>query len=1105
MNIFEKLSLILCFYFSITENFTKSADVVMYPVSPAYADLNQPFTLMCKTNVTDLWKSTSIYDETNSNGVPNVLYFDKSVEGTCRISISNSNVYNTSCDLATGEFNVTLLSVERKYHMMYIRCSVKFSDGASKLIENATTVISIKEAPSSKTILITANPTGPINSGETLHVTCSISGGNPLAILTWNCSGTAINKSSEKSAFLDIAFTVGQQDDGIICTCFASHLIASYNATAEKVIKLNVYYYPDDSPTITQVPEGNIDTGDPVLLNCTLNGGNPVVTLSWNCSGNTHVTISGKTVVSTIEFNVNRSYHHTVCTCLASQDTIDSYSDSASHMLNVIYPPESHPTIQQAIPGPVDSGSSVSLIYSLSGGNPLAFLTWDCNGITQNSSSSTKTEYIVTFTVNKNFDGRVCTCSATHLIDSYRPNAQHQLAVFYAPGEPKIILGEGFPWFEGNTGTVDCFADVGNPGSVYQWMIGGQTQMQNKSLLQIEPLSKAHNGQEIKCSVNNNYTLRNNITLQPALLKLNVEYFPDIEFDRFPVYVVEGENTTITCNTRGNPLPYTQWYINGLEMGQPQKNQSVLYLTDIDRLDQERNYTCKATSNSSKYEILTSDKDLSVVVFYNTSVTKVTVLNGPTFPENLTAILRCQVTGNPLPNVTWFLISNETKQILQRQDQVVESSYIINTTNCLHTGIYECTTENVVNGTKVMNSKPTELKVTCSPRLDNRYKETPATVTTEIGNDLNLTVYIVAYPPPVIRWVFSKTISSTYVTRTVSTYTSDLYISNIRSFDFGVYTMHANNDNGDLFIQVSVSEKATPTAPVHINIFCKTNSLHVSWVSEFNGGREQTFFVEYWISLQKRNITRSRPVMDLGESTTLNFVFNGLLPETNYSVRILASNAKGISVSETSKCITDFDIKTNSIKQEGNNGSVHAGIAMLSVGGILIIVISLVFLIRKKHWIIGFKRQAKQSVNNSNDNTFNQHNNGSFELNLQNEVEETITGRHLQIDASETDKVNNVFGNRAYMDMSLHLGNGAPELENENRPEISRVRDNDARGQKYEEMTLQQTENVVGDQTDSTRQIYDVPRRAYENTDLKENDLSNSKQKSEYVNVKPAE
>ncbi|CAC5419512.1 unnamed protein product [Mytilus coruscus] len=1098
MNIFEKFLVIVCFYYSITEDVAESADVIMYPASPAYADLDQPFTLMCKTNVTDLWKSTSIYDETNSNGVPNVLYFEKAVNGKCHISISNSNLYNTSCDLATGEFNVTLLSVERKYHMMYIRCSVKFSDGASTLIENATTVISIKEAPSSNTILITTNPIGPIISGETLHVTCSISGGNPLPILTWNCSGTVINTSSEKSAFLDIAFTVRQQDDGTICTCFASHLIASYNATAEKVVKLNVYYHPDDSPTITQVPEGNIDTGDLVLLNCTLNGGNPVATLSWNCSGNTHVTISGNTVVNTIEFNVNRSYHHTVCTCLASHDTIDSYSDSASHMLNVIYPPESHPTIQQAIPGPVDSGSSVSLIYSVSGGNPLASLTWDCKGITQNSSSSTKTEYIVTFTVNKNFNRRVCTCSAIHPIDSYRPNARHKLVVFYAPGEPKLLLGESLPWFAGHKITVYCLADAGNPDSVYQWMIGGQKQMQKKALLQIISLSKSHNDQEIKCSVSNNYTLRTNITLQPALLKLNVEYSPEIEFDRFPVYVVEGENTTIACNTRGNPLPYTQWFFNGKEMTQPQQNNSVVYLNKIDRLDQERNYTCKATSNSSKYGILTSDKDLSIVVFYNTSVTVVEVLNGSTFSENLTAILRCQVTGNPLPNVTWYFISNETKQILQREDRIVESFYSINATNCLHTGIYQCTTENVVNGTKVTNSKQTELKVTCSPRLDNRYSKIPAKVTTEIGNDLNLTVFLVAYPPPVIRWVLGKTLNSTYVTRTGSAYTSTLYIWNIKSWEFGIYTMHANNDNGDVFIQVSVSEKAIPTAPVHINILCKTKSFHVSWVSEFNGGLEQTFFVEYWISLQSNNITRLGPIMDIGESTTLNYVVNGLLPGTNYSVRILASNAKGITVSETDGCITDLEIQTNPIKQEGNNGLLNAGIVMLSVGAILILVFSLALL-------IGVKRNAKLSVKSSNDDTSNQHNNYSFESNVQNEVEETITGRHFQIDASETDKVKNVFENRAYMDMSLRLGNGATELDYVNRPVISRVRDNDARGQKYEEMTLQQTENVVGDQTDSTRQIYDFPRRAYENTDLKENDISNSKQKSKYVNIKPTE
>ncbi|XP_071177815.1 synaptogenesis protein syg-2-like [Mytilus edulis] len=400
------------------ENFTESADVVMYPSSPAYADLGQPFTLMCKTNVTDQWKSTSIYDETNSNGVPNILYFEKTVDDWLQAE-KERKVRQKERPRARKR--------EREGgHFTYKSVSYK----SSFYIYNSSYTCRKNEAPSSNTILITANPAGPINSGETLHVTCSISGGNPLAVLTWNCSGTAINKSSEKSAFLDIAFTVGQQDDGTICTCFASHLIATYNATAEKVVSLKVYYHPEDSPTVTQVPEGNIDTGDPVLLNCTLNGGNPVVTLSWNCSGNNHVTISGNTVVNTIEFNVNSSYHHTVCTCLASHDTIDSYSDSTSHLLNVIYPPASNPTIHQATPGPVDSGSSVSLIYTLSGGNPLASLTWDCKGITQNSSSNTKTEYIVTFTVNKNFNGRVCTCSATHPIDSYRPNVQHKLAVY---------------------------------------------------------------------------------------------------------------------------------------------------------------------------------------------------------------------------------------------------------------------------------------------------------------------------------------------------------------------------------------------------------------------------------------------------------------------------------------------------------------------------------------------------------------------------------------------------------------------------------------------------------------------------------------------------
>ncbi|CAC5377909.1 HMCN [Mytilus coruscus] len=815
----------------------------MYPASPAYVDLHQRFTLMCKTNSTLHWINTLIFDDANSN----VLYFEKALDGSCVITISNeAHLYVAVCDFTTGEFNVTLLSLERNYHNTLIRCSVKFNNGPSTLMENTSTVISIKDPP-------------------------------------------------------------------------------------------------DDSPTITQIPEGDIDTGDAVLLNCSLKGGNPVAILSWNCSGNIHLTRVGNAVICTLEFNVNKLHHETVCTCLASHNTIDSYSDSTSHSLHVLYPPDHDPTIQQDIPGPVDSGSSVSLIYSVSGGNPLASLSWDCKGITHNSSSSTKTEYIVTFTVNKTFDGRVCTCSASHPIVSYRRLALHQLIVFYEPGKPKLLLGEEFPWFVGNKTTVNCSAIVGNPESIYKWVIGGHIQNENRSYINIGPLSKEINGQEISCSVNNNYSLRKKIILQPAILKLNVECeyhyyynpaicefqnvcnndikmlhfsgivpsddYPEIEFDIFPVYVVEGENISITCNTRGNPLPNTQWFINGIERTQKQQNKSVLYLFNVNRLFQARTYSCKAISKSFKYDILIQNKDVNVIVFYNTSVTKVEVLNGPTFSENRTAVLRCQVTGNPLPNVTWYFKSNETKQILQRQNRIIDSNYTINTTNCLHTGIYECSTQNTVNGTKVTNSKQTELKVTCSPRLDNRYNELPAIMTFDIGSGFNLTVFIVAYPPPQIRWLlFSNALTSSYSKRGGSAYASTLNIYNATSSDFGRYTVHSYNSMGDIFIHLSVLKKGKPTAPVNINIICNEKSVHILWVSRFNGGSKQTFFVEYWESQMARNRIKSAPVIDFGESETINYVANGLLPATNYSFQILASNVHGISISDTVECMTDLEL-----------------------------------------------------------------------------------------------------------------------------------------------------------------------------------------------------
>lgn len=46
-----------------------------------------------------------------------------------------------------------------------------------------------------------------------------------------------------------------------------------------------------------------------------------------------------------------------------------------------------------------------------------------------------------------------------------------------------------------------------------------------------------------------------------------------------------------------------------------------------------------------------------------------------------------------------------------------------------------------------------------------------------------------------------------------------------------------------------------------------------------------------------------------------------------------------------------FTVKTNTIQVEGNNDIAYAGIALLTIGVILSVVISLAFLVRKYCWI----------------------------------------------------------------------------------------------------------------------------------------------------------
>ena len=93
-------------------------------------------------------------------------------------------------------------------------------------------------------------------------------------------------------------------------------------------------------------------------------------------------------------------------------------------------PPDENILVEQKPPGPVDTGSTVQLSCSVNGGNPLPSLSWDCGGNKTTLFNKTTSVFLVEFIVNKNQNGKLCKCSATHPISSYKPSAQLELVVY---------------------------------------------------------------------------------------------------------------------------------------------------------------------------------------------------------------------------------------------------------------------------------------------------------------------------------------------------------------------------------------------------------------------------------------------------------------------------------------------------------------------------------------------------------------------------------------------------------------------------------------------------------------------------------------------------
>ncbi|OPL33169.1 hypothetical protein AM593_03404, partial [Mytilus galloprovincialis] len=250
-------------------------------------------------------------------------------------------------------------------------------------------------------------PIGPIIEGNMMILTCEISGGNPLATITWICDGfTHITASPSP---------------------FTDKVISSIERNVTKISDVS----PDISPTITQIPSGNVDEGTQINLTCEVQGGKPLAIIEWQCAGSSPIafTTSQPTdkTISSVELPVTKYQNGEMCTCYGFHPAWNQNKSTN--------PPESFRLITQTPSGPIVEDNMVILTCEIIGGNPLATLFWQCDGFTPITSPgilpTNKVMSSIQKIVTKEDNGNNCTCTGQHRL--WTPNhmiRKHTLQVY---------------------------------------------------------------------------------------------------------------------------------------------------------------------------------------------------------------------------------------------------------------------------------------------------------------------------------------------------------------------------------------------------------------------------------------------------------------------------------------------------------------------------------------------------------------------------------------------------------------------------------------------------------------------------------------------------
>ncbi|XP_060083674.1 synaptogenesis protein syg-2-like [Ylistrum balloti] len=490
--------------------------------------------------------------------------FVQLVEGQCKDGTGQVCDQQCSCTTDGTSFSIIITSVDRSWDKARVRCQVN-----NPVFTNSD-IIEIRVLyPPTGTLMVTPSGTQSIFTGTSVTLQCQVRGGNPLATLTWQCKGSSVtgqDLTNATTAVSTLTFTADRTYHQQQCVCTAVHPTSPSGVFDTVSIIFNVLYSPDRA-TFSIVFTTPFYVGDDVYLDCMIDGGNPLATLSWICVNqlketSTNMDTETKAVSRLGITSVTTDYNNRQCTCTA---THIGFSPSLTKvvLITVYYPPSLPVLAVDTTNGgrlpwmdrPLFTGI---LTCTASPGNPpTTRISWYINDVIDTSQSAITRRFDPP---DKLYNGHTFTCRAdNNFTDTKGTNTVSNGIMLNIEYDPIVTVDVSTAYINESLGfSRTCSAD-GNPTPIVSWY-RDTILVQSQGTLQLSKIDRQDAGTYL-CTATARST-NNNILLQSSeSFTIVVQYGPDVGL----AIKNTTENMTdvrLNCTANGVPAQYTYRWIH---------------------------------------------------------------------------------------------------------------------------------------------------------------------------------------------------------------------------------------------------------------------------------------------------------------------------------------------------------------------------------------------------------------------------------------------------------------------------------------------------------------------------------------------------------------